>query len=73
MRKNSTFITYLINDFETEADNYKLDAETEELLIVLDIEDFTPQINSVNNILDFARSYEVLESENTGFIELNLN
>ena len=73
MRNNSTFLSYLINDFETGADNFELDAETEELLMSLDIEDFSPKKKTLDNILNFARSFEVLTSENAGTIELNLN
>jgi len=73
MRKNSTLFTYLINDLETEADDFILDAETEELLIALDVEDFSPKKGIINHILDFARSYEVLNSQSTGIVEMNLN
>lgn len=32
-----------------------------------------PSENSIENILKFARSYEVLETENTGHVEMILN
>lgn len=73
MRNNSTFINFLINDFETDAENGELEAEIEELLISLEIGDFCPPPRVVNDILSFACSYEVFESENTGLIETNLN
>jgi hypothetical protein len=72
MRDNYTFNS-LINKFDEEADNFELDAEIEELLISMDIEDFSPQKSSVNNILNFARSFDVLKSQSTGVIEMNLN
>ena len=34
---------------------------------------FSPSAGSIRKILDFASSYEVLESETTGTIELNTN
>lgn len=73
MRNNSTFFTFLINDFETEAENFLLDAETEELLMSLDIENFSPEKSSVDRILNFARSYEVVNTKNAGAVEMNLN
>jgi|WetSurMetagenome_2_1015567.scaffolds.fasta_scaffold205353_1 hypothetical protein len=72
MRNYST-LNSLINKFDQDAENFELDAETEELLISMDIEDFMPQQSSVNNILNFARSFEVLESNIAGMIEMNLN
>lgn len=35
--------------------------------------DFEPSERSVKNILEFARSYDVLETESTGYVEMNLN
>jgi hypothetical protein len=32
-----------------------------------------PSDRIIENILNFARSYEVYETEKTGFIEMNLN
>lgn len=34
---------------------------------------FEPSERSVTNILDFARSYDVVETESTGFVDINLN
>jgi hypothetical protein len=72
MRNYST-LNSLINKFDQEADSFELDAEIEELLISMDIEDFTPQQSSVNNILNFARSFDVINSKIAGMIEMNLN
>ena len=33
----------------------------------------TPSECIITNILNFARSYEVLETQKTGYVELNLN
>jgi hypothetical protein len=73
MRNTSTFFTYLFNDFETEAEKFELDAETEELLMSLDIENFSPRESTVNRILNFARSYEIIKTKNAGVVEMNLN
>jgi hypothetical protein len=34
---------------------------------------FEPSKRSIKNILDFARSYEVIETKKSGHIEMNLN
>ena len=35
--------------------------------------EFEPSEQTIKNILDFASSYEVYETESTGHIEMNLN
>jgi len=45
----------------------------EGLLIRLDSENYSPSENSVNMVLNFARSYDVINSGATGIIEVNLN
>jgi hypothetical protein len=35
--------------------------------------DFEPSEQSIKNILDFASSYEVLDTESTGQVEMILN
>ena len=72
MRNNST-LTYLISNYKPADQNNEVNAEMEELLITMDSEDFSPSQRSIDNILNFARSYDVMESENTGVIEMNLN
>ena len=72
MRKISTLI-YFVNNFQNDLEintEVDLNFEIENFLTAMDNE---PSESSVKNILDFARSYEVLESEKTGFVELNLN
>lgn len=71
--RNSSTLNFLINNLETEAEKYEFNAEIEELLISMDIEDFAPLKSSVNNILNFARSFDILKSKSTGMIEMNLN
>lgn len=70
MKKHSTLI-YFVNNFQTEglALN-EVDHVIENSLTVMD---FEPSKRSIENIMNFARSYEVLESKNTGHVEMNLN
>lgn len=60
MVKNSTLI-YFVNDIQC-----NFEKETKRM-------DFEPSEQTVNNILNFARSYEVLETESTGDVEMILN
>lgn len=70
MKKNSTLI-YFVNNLNSEKKNqYRLDDVDTDLLTVMD---FNPSERSIENIMNFARSYEVLETENTGQVEMILN
>ena len=70
MRKRSTLI-YIINRFQEE----KLQVETR-------INDAgfwdgkplkTPSQKTIDNILNFSRSYDVKKTKSAGFVEMNLN
>lgn len=72
MRNISTLI-YFVNNFQDETNfNSKVDFENEieNYLTAMDSE---PSESSVKSILEFARSYEVLKTQKTGYVELNLN
>lgn len=70
MKKHSTLI-YLVNNFQTEeATQNRVDDVIENQLTAME---FEPSERSIENILNFARSYDVLESESTGYVEMNLN
>ena len=70
MKKHSTLI-YLVNNFQTDgATQIGVDDVIENKLTAMD---FEPSERSIKNILDFARSYEVLETESTGYVEMILN
>lgn len=71
MRNSFTFHS-LFNSFD-ESGQFELDADVEELLISMDIEEFAPKKSSVQHLLNFARSFEVVSSESAGLIEMNLN
>ncbi|NOY97310.1 MAG: hypothetical protein GXO81_13265 [Chlorobi bacterium] len=73
--RNSTFI-YLIKysqPAQVKLEEIELDTGFEELLVEMDNEDFSPSNSSIDKILSFACSYDILETEVTGLIEMNLN
>ncbi len=71
MKKNSTLI-YFVNNFKTEKKTQKrVDSESDDALLAK--MDFGPSEHSIENILNFARSYEVLKTESSGYVEMNLN
>ena len=63
------FVNNLQSDLEKNETNF-VDDEIENLLTSMEV---GPSENSMNNILSFSRSYEVLETENAGYVEMNLN
>lgn len=69
MKKHSTLI-YLVNNFQLESTQRKVDVFSEDSLTTME---FEPSERSIKNILDFAQSYEVLETESTGQVEMILN
>jgi len=71
MKRNSTLI-YFVNKFyvKQELSKSELDQAFENMLAEMENE---PSEQSIRNILDFARSYEVLETDSTGHVEMNLN
>ena len=71
MGKFSTLI-YLVNNIEE--NECKLHSNDDKFDIDnVPVMDFEPSERSIKNILDFARSYDVLETETTGYVEMNLN
>ena len=70
MKKHSTLI-YLVNNFQTEESttNCVDDVIGNQLTTM----EFEPSERSIENILNFARSYEVLETKSTGCVEMILN
>ncbi len=70
MKKHSTLI-YLVNNFQTDVETQsRVDDVIENELTAME---FNPSERSIENILNFARSYEVLETESTGYVEMILN
>jgi hypothetical protein len=70
MQDYSTLIYFVSNSKNDLISTEKVGNDLENLLIKVD---FEPSEHSVKNILDFARSYDVLETESTGYVEMNLN
>ena len=70
MKKHSTLV-YLVNNFQTEKSttNCVDDVFGNQLTAM----EFEPSESSIKNIMNFARSYEVLETESAGYAEMNLN
>ena len=70
MKKHSTLI-YLVNNFQTDVETQSgVDDVIENELTAME---FNPSERSIENILNFARSYEVLETRSTGYVEMILN
>ena len=76
MSKLST-LNYLINSYQAgkkEIEHFQLsDRHSEIYNPDVDQIGFEPSQNSINAILNFASQYDVLQSNKTGNIELNLN
>ena len=75
MRNNSTLI-YLVSSYQSEkiSDNDNLvDDGINSFLATIPDNDNIPSDMVIENILNFARSYEDYESEDAGYVEMNLN
>ncbi|QGY45518.1 hypothetical protein GM418_18130 [Maribellus comscasis] len=71
MKEISTLI-YFVSNFQADSEN----SERESLDLTLtrmEKSEVGPSERTIENIMNFARSYEVLESEEAGFVEMNLN
>lgn len=70
MNKKSTLI-YIVNEFQAEdITQNRVDDAIEESLTAME---FEPSERSIKNILNFAQSYEVLDTESAGHVEMILN
>lgn len=72
MRNYSTLI-YLVNNFQEElnsAQDVEFGRNDERFLTEMEK---APSESSIKNILDFARSYDVIETEKAGYVEMILN
>ena len=70
MKRNSTLI-YLVKIFQSNKSKINcIDYIIENELTAME---FNPSERSIENILNFARSYEVLETKSSGYVEMNLN
>lgn len=75
MRNYSTLI-YLVNSYQSEKmlenDNW-VDDDINSFLATIPDNDNIPSDLVIENILNFARSYEAYETEDAGYVEMNLN
>ena len=71
MQKFSTLL-YCINSFQTDCDECDV-TELENVIGTVKATENGPSEKSIKNILDFARSYDVLETKSTGYVEMILN
>ncbi len=74
MDKCSTLV-YCVNNFQFDLESIlseEAQINIEGLKTQME-EVFEPSDETIESILNFARSYEVLETEETGFVEMNLN
>lgn len=75
MRNYSTLI-YLVNSFQSKTESNQvnlIEASINSFLAAMSEAEKVPSDRVIENILNFARSYEVYETENAGYVEMNLN
>jgi hypothetical protein len=71
MKKRFTSI-YLVKKYPVNSPDFFGNCD-QDSLTATDNSGFSPSATSVRRILDFASSYEVLETESAGQIEMNKN
>lgn len=73
MRNHSTLI-YLVNSFQSELNSFNLiETRINSALKTVPNAEEAPPDRIIENILNFARSYEVYETENAGYVEMIMN
>jgi len=71
MKKNSTLVYFVSRIYVKQAQGLMDPGKfAESMLTGMEYE---PSGQCIKNILDFARSYDVIETESTGHVEMNLN
>ena len=71
MKKVSTLI-YFVNSFQADSDLFD-EEDLGDTLREMEKPEVGPSEQSIDDIMNFARSYEVLETEETGHVEMILN
>lgn len=74
--KNYSTLIYFVNNIQTKFDSFdeeSMDRQFEGFLAEMEVAEKVPSDSTIKNILDFSRSYEVIETEKTGYVEMNLN
>ena len=75
MRNYSTLI-YLVNSYQSESESNPdnlVDEFIDSFLTTIPEAKNMPSDLVIENILNFARSYETYETEEAGYVEMNLN
>ncbi len=72
MQKISTLM-YCYNSFRSDCEQCETTIAENELNAVETSIGMEPSETSIKNILNFARSYDVLETESAGYVEMILN
>ena len=75
MRKNSTLI-YFVKRFNSDSESFLFDPDDhqfERTLARMEKDEKMPSDRTIKNILNFARSYEVIKTKETGYVEMILN
>jgi hypothetical protein len=74
MRKKSTLI-YFVKQFNSDSESNFLEADDrfERVLAKMEQDEKLPSDRAIQNILDFARTYEVIKTKETGYVEMILN
>jgi hypothetical protein len=72
MQKISTLI-YCINSFQNDCDQHKIAVNGNELDTLKTSKWMEPSESSIKNILNFARSYDAIETKSTGYVDMILN
>ncbi len=72
--KNYSTLIYLVNSFQSKLNLFSLiETSINRNLETMSKKVQEPSDQIVENILNFARSYEVCKTEEAGYVELNLN
>jgi hypothetical protein len=75
MRNYSTLI-YLVSSYQSEKmseNDISIDDNINSFLATIPDDDNIPSDLVIDNILNFARSYETYETKDAGYVEMNLN
>jgi hypothetical protein len=74
MMKKSTLM-YFVKQFNSDSESISFDTddEYERTLTRMGKNEKLPSDRTIKKILNFARSYEVLETKETGYVEMILN
>lgn len=72
--RNYFTLNSLINSFQSELNQFSLiETSINKNLETMSSKEEGPSYRIIENILNFARSYEVCKTEKAGYVELNLN